>query len=73
MCSESFDEEYIVWVIQRRSRRRWWPSIGLVRRTKREAIAAFKELYEDGDRQWKRQREAGEVRCIWVPLYSKSK
>lgn len=60
----------IVWMIQRQnSRGEWWVIPSMVRGTRTEAIKSFKRLYVDGDNQWRRQRDAGQVRCVWGPLY----
>ena len=72
MIRSPFDEMIVVWIIQRKGRNGWWTLPDMVRRTRSEAIRSFKDMYVDGDKQWRRQMRSGQVRCVWAPLYYKS-
>jgi hypothetical protein len=71
--SDPFDTYIVMWMIQRKGANgKWWTIPSMVRRTRSEAIGAFKECYVNGDKIWTRERNRGEVRCVWGPLYCKS-
>lgn len=60
-------ETFEMWAVQYYGKRvGWWTSLKSIRRTRSEAISAWKMLWTEGELRWRSKRKAGRIRCVRV-------